>query len=135
MDGDMTERLRHVFASEGPAPGGHYAPATIAGGLIFVSGQLPVRPGPDHGLAQAPFADQLRQALDNLLVVLAAAKSELAHVAKVTVYVVGIQHWPECNAIFAEVFGDARPARSIVPVPDLHYGYLIELDAVAVPAA
>jgi enamine deaminase RidA (YjgF/YER057c/UK114 family) len=103
--------------------------------LIFVSGQLPVRAGPDHSLATAPFAAQVRQALDNLLIVLKAAQSDFDHVAKVTVYIAGIELWPECNTIFAEIFGDARPARSIVPVPGLHYGYLIEIDAIAVAAS
>lgn len=125
-------RPLRIYPTEGPAPGGHYAPATISNGLIFVSGQLPVRAGPDHDLAAAPFAAQARQAFDNLLIVLKAAQSDVDHVAKVTIYLAGIDLWPECNRIFAEVFCDARPARSIVPVPGLHYGYLIEIDAIAV---
>jgi 2-iminobutanoate/2-iminopropanoate deaminase len=53
-------------------------------------------------------------------------------IAKVTAYLVGVEHWPAFNAIYAEVLGDHRPARAVVPVPALHHGYLIELEAIAV---
>ena len=45
--------------------------------------------------------------------------------------VVGVENWPAFNAIYAEIFGAARPARSVVPVPSLHHGCLIELEAIA----
>ena len=51
---------------------------------------------------------------------------------KVTAYVVDVANWPRLNKVYAEVMGQARPARAVVPVPALHYGYLIEIDAVAV---
>jgi 2-iminobutanoate/2-iminopropanoate deaminase len=44
---------------------------------------------------------------------------------------VGVENWPHFNAIYAEVMGEARPARSVVPVPELHYGYQVEIDAIA----
>jgi enamine deaminase RidA (YjgF/YER057c/UK114 family) len=49
----------------------------------------------------------------------------------VTAYLVGVENWPRFNAIYAEVMGAARPARSVVPVPELHHGYLVEIDAIA----
>jgi 2-iminobutanoate/2-iminopropanoate deaminase len=48
-----------------------------------------------------------------------------------TVYVSDISHWGEVNRVYAEVLGDHRPARAVVPVRDLHYGYLVEIQAVA----
>jgi 2-iminobutanoate/2-iminopropanoate deaminase len=50
----------------------------------------------------------------------------------VTAYLVGVEHWPAFNAIYAEVLDNHRPARAVVPVPALHHGYLIELEAIAV---
>ena len=52
-------------------------------------------------------------------------------VLKVNVYIVGIEHWPAFNRVYAELFGDAKPARAVVPVPELHFGYLVEVDAIA----
>jgi len=51
-------------------------------------------------------------------------------VLKVTAYLVGVENWPEFNRIYAEIFGASRPARSVVPVPGLHHGYLIEIEAI-----
>jgi endoribonuclease L-PSP len=51
---------------------------------------------------------------------------------KLTAYLVGVEYWPAFNAIYAEVLGNHRPARAVVPVPALHHGYLIELEAIAV---
>ena len=50
---------------------------------------------------------------------------------KVTFYLVGVENWPRFNEIYAEVMGPAKPARAVVPVPELHYGYLVEIEAIA----
>ena len=60
------------------------------------------------------------------------AGSGTDHVLKVTAYIVGIENWPRFNAIYAEIFGGAKPARAVVPVPALHHGCLIEIEATAV---
>lgn len=111
-------------------PAGHYSPAVAWRDLVFVSGQLPVRPDGTHTSDQ-PFEAQARQVLANLFAALAAAGSSPERVLKVTVYVAGIAHWPEFNRLYAEAFGDAKPARAVVPVPELHHGYLVEVEAVA----
>lgn len=119
-----------VLTCDAPAPGGHYAQAVVYGGLVHVSGQLPVVAGQPHDPA-APFETQVRRALANLLAILAAAGAAPDRLLKVTAYIVGADNWPAFNAIYAEVLGTARPARSVVPVPELHHGYLVEIDAVA----
>ena len=73
--------------------------------------------------------------LQNFLAILDAAGAEKRDVLKVTAYIVGSENWPLFNQAFAEAFGDHRPSRSVVPVPELHHGYLIEIDGVAVDAA
>ena len=112
------------------APGGHYSHAVVAGGLVFISGQLPI--APDGGkLNAAGFDVQARQVLANVEAALMAAGSSVAQLVQVRVYVTDIAHWPAFNAIYAEWAGDSRPARAVVPVPLLHHGFLIEVEAVA----
>ena len=122
--------IHTIVTDAAPAPGGHYAQATASGDLLFVAGQLPVRPDGSH-TADQPFEDQARQALANLIAIVRAGGSAPERVLKVNVYIVGIEHWPAFNRVYAELFGDARPARAVVPVPELHFGYLVEVDAIA----
>jgi 2-iminobutanoate/2-iminopropanoate deaminase len=121
----------HVLTNHAPKPAGHYSQATISGGHVYISGQLPIRP---DGLAlpDNSFDAQARQAIQNLLEILRAAASSPQQLVKVTAYIVGIANWPRFNAVYASMLPDARPARSVVPVPELHYGYLVEIDAIAV---
>lgn len=120
-----------ILTDKAPSPAGHYVQATVHNGLVYVSGQLPVRP--DGGQApEASFEDQARQALGNLLAVVSAAGSSPERLLKVTAYIVGVENWPRFNAIYAEVLGATRPARTVVPVGELHYGYLVEIDGIAV---
>lgn len=112
-------------------PGGHYSHATVAGDMIFTAGQLGIRADGSH-TADLPFEDQVRQALANMLAAVRAGGAGPEGIAKVTAYIVGVENWPRFNAVYAEVMGDHRPTRTVVPVPELHYGYLVEIDAIAV---
>ncbi|MEO6361085.1 MAG: RidA family protein [Sphingomicrobium sp.] len=112
------------------APGGHYSHAAIFGDFIVTSGQLGIRPDGSH-TCELVFEDQVRQALANMLSALHAAGSGPSDILKVTAYIVGVENWPRFNAVYAEVMGAVRPARTVVPVPELHYGYLVEVDAMA----
>lgn len=126
------EGLTRSHPETRPQPSGpHYSPAVRHGGLVYISGQLPVGPTGVHD-PDISFASQVRQVLENLLAVMQANGAEGAdQLLKVTAYIVGGAHWAEFNRIYAEVLGDARPARTVVPVAELHYGYLVEVDAVA----
>lgn len=111
-------------------PGGHYAHAVRAAGLVFVSGQLPIAPDGTR-LTHAPFDEQVRCVLANVDAALAAAGSTRDRLVQVRVYVTDVAHWPAFNASYAAWIGAHRPARAVVPVPCLHHGLLIELEAVA----
>ncbi len=111
-------------------PGGHYSHAVTAGGMVFVSGQLPIALDGSK-LNDAPFEAQARQVLDNVALALAAAGSAVDRLVQVRVYVTDIQSWPAFNTLYAAWAGSARPARAVVPVPMLHYGFKIEVEAVA----
>jgi 2-iminobutanoate/2-iminopropanoate deaminase len=128
---DMREHIAFVNTNKLASPRGHYSHAVRFGDLVFVSGQLGIRPDGSH-TADLPFEDQVRQALENLLAALRAAAAAPSDVLKVTAYIVGVERWPRFNALYAEVMGKARPTRTVVPVAELHYGYLVEVDAIAV---
>ncbi|HEX6703200.1 MAG TPA: RidA family protein [Albitalea sp.] len=120
-----------VLTDLAPKPAGHYSQAVVSGAHVFISGQLPIRPD-GRALDDDGFEAQARQAIQNLLEVVRAAGSSPQQLVKVTAYIVGIANWPRFNAVYASMLGDACPARSVVPVPELHYGYLVEIDAIAV---
>jgi 2-iminobutanoate/2-iminopropanoate deaminase len=69
--------------------------------------------------------------LDNVGSALAAAGSSINRLVQVRVYVSDIRQWPAFNTIYAKWIGSTRPARAVVPVPELHYGFKIEIEAVA----
>ena len=75
---------------------------------------------------------QTEQVLANLAAILAAAGSGLDRVLKTTVYITDIGLWDRVNAVYGQVFGDHRPARAVVPVRELHFGFMVEIEAVAV---
>ena len=112
------------------APGGHYSHAVRAGAFVFVSGQLPIAADGER-LADKDFQTQARQALANLAAALAAANSTVDRLIHVRVYVTDINDWPVFDKLYSEWIGAVRPARAVVPVPALHYGFRIEIEAVA----
>ncbi len=126
----MTTPHQAITTDQAPRPGGHYAQGVLAGDWLFVSGQLPIEPGGSVRNGDA-FADQADLALRNALAIVRAAGKAPEQVVKATLYVAGIGNWGEANAAFARAFGDHRPARSIVPVPELHFGVLIEVELIA----
>jgi 2-iminobutanoate/2-iminopropanoate deaminase len=113
-----------------PKPGGHYSHVVIHGGVAYVSGQLPI--AADGPLPpDSSFERQARQVLANVRAAVVGAGSDLSRVLKCTVYVTDIGDWPEFNRLYAEMFGEHQPARAVVPVSPLHYGYRLEMDAIA----
>lgn len=127
---DWSSDISAVTAAEAPAPVGHYVQALVFNGLIYVLGQLPSTPDGAHAVV-ATFEDQVARAIENLFGIVRAAGGSPEHILKVTACIVGVGRWPIFNHIYKEAFGSARPARTVVPVPELHHGYLIEIDAIA----
>jgi 2-iminobutanoate/2-iminopropanoate deaminase len=111
-------------------PRGHYSHAVSAAGFVFVAGQLPVD-AEGKQLNEAPFEAQARQVLANVAAALRGAGSGIEKLVQVRVYITDIELWPAFNAIYAEWAGVSRPARAVVPVPQLHYGFKIEVEATA----
>jgi reactive intermediate/imine deaminase len=126
MAGERRELRPESMAS----PGGHYSHAVVGAGLVFVAGQLPITADGSR-LNQAKFEVQAKQVLANVAAALHAAGSDIGQLLQVRVYVTDIDDWPAFNELYAAWAGDARPARAVVPVPVLHHGFRIEIEAVA----
>jgi reactive intermediate/imine deaminase len=123
--------LPHMDNPAGLAkPGGHYSHVAIANGFVFVSGQLPIN-AQGEKLADASFAVQAEQVLANVRAALEGAGSSIAQLVQVRVYIADVEHWASFNQIYALWAGEARPARAVVPVPHLHYGLKVEVEATA----
>jgi len=125
--------MKTIQPADQPQPKGHYSPGIEHGGLIYVSGQLPMTLD-----TREPFTgdigEQTELALRNVEAVLKAAGSDLSKVLQFTIYVSDIELWGEVNKKYAEMLGDHRPARAIVPVKDLHFDTKIEIQAIAAKA-
>lgn len=122
--------MKIISTPKAPAPAGHYSQAVVHQGLVYVSGQLAV--DPETGEKKlGPIEEQTEQVLANLEAILLAAGSSRDKVLKTTVYVSDIALWGRVNAVYAEFFGDHAPARAVVPTHDLHFGFLVELEAIA----
>jgi len=122
--------MKIISTPNGPPPAGHYSQAVVYGGVVYVAGVLgkdPENPGAEPG---GP-AEQTRQALKNVSVILEAAGSSLDRIVRMTVYVSDIEHWGEVDQVYGEVMGDHRPARAIVPVKNFMGSCMIEIVATA----
>ncbi len=106
------------------------ARANVAGSLVFVSGQLPL--DGEGRLVGGDVATQTRQVIRNLEGILAEAGSSLEHIVKATVWLTDAAHFQEFNSVYAETFGAAPPARSLVVSGLAVAGALVEIEAIAV---
>jgi len=122
--------MRAITTDNAPAAAGHYSQAVVHGGLVYVAGQLPLVPG-DPKRRLESFEEQAEQVIANVIAIIEASGSSADRILKATVYIADIAHWPAFNAVYARRLGAHRPARTVVPVPALHHGYLVEMDAIA----
>ena len=122
--------IKTVLTPDAPLPGGHYSQAVVYNGLVYVAGQLPIDPATGERILSSIEA-QTEQTLKNVAAILRAAGSDLSRVLKMTVYIADISLWGAVNTVYARVMGEHRPARAIVPTKELHYGFQIEIEAIA----
>jgi 2-iminobutanoate/2-iminopropanoate deaminase len=122
--------MQKVQIKNAPAPKGHYSPAVVHNGLIFVSGQLPVNHA-TGAVETGAIEKQTELALQNVEAILKAAGSGLSHVLQMTIYISEREDWGKVNEVYTSILGEHKPARAIVPVKDLHFGTKIEIQAIA----
>ena len=122
--------MKTIFTLDAPKPAGHYSQAIVHDGLVYVSGQLPIDPHTGEKRTGS-IEEQAKQVLKNVAAILEAAGSDVSQVLKATVYISDIGLWDRVNAVYAEFFGDHRPARAVVPTRELHYGFQVEIAVIA----
>jgi 2-iminobutanoate/2-iminopropanoate deaminase len=116
-------------AAPAPFQGAPYSQAIVAGGFVFVSGQLGLKPG-DTAIGGG-IEEQTEQILANLKAILEAAGSGLDRIVKTTVFLQSLDDFQAMNAVYAKHVGDRPPARATVGVAQLPSGALVEIDAIA----
>ncbi len=117
-------------AAPAPFQGAPYSQAIRAGDLVFVSGQLALRPG-EKELAGATIQEQTEQVFANLEAILAEAGSSLDRLVKTTVFLANLGDFQGMNEVYARRVGERPPARSTVEVAALPSGALVEIEAIA----
>ena len=122
--------MKEILTDGAPKPAGHYSQAIVYGDMVYVAGQLPIDPRTGEKKTGS-IEEQTQQALSNLAAILEAANSDLSHVVKTTVYLSDIELWSRINEVYAKFFDSHRPARAVVPTRELHFGFQIEIDAIA----
>ncbi|MGP0225132.1 RidA family protein [Paenarthrobacter sp. NCHU4564] len=110
--------------------GGHYVPGMEHNGVLYVSGQLSINPATGE-IPVGGVANETRQALANLELVLNTAGLTRDDVIQCRLYTPDVANWPEINTAYSEFFGTHKPARVVVPSNNLYGGCLVEIEAVA----
>ncbi len=119
-----------ISTTEAPSAIGPYSQAVQVGGMLFVSGQIPIDPASGE-LVQGGVEAETRQVLNNLKAILEAAGSSLEKVVKATLFIADMNQFGTINAIYAEYFQTDPPARACVEVARLPKDVQIEIEAVA----
>jgi len=122
--------MDYVATKNAPSAIGPYSQAIDLGNMIFTSGQIALKP--DGELVEGDIKTQATQVLTNLSEVLKEAGSSLSKVVKTTIFLANMEDFAEVNKIYAEFFGDHKPARSTVAVKTLPLNVGIEIEAIAI---
>jgi putative endoribonuclease L-PSP len=122
--------MKAIHTDKAPKAIGPYSQAIEAGGLVFVSGQLPVNPSTGE-FAEGGINEQTRQSLTNAQQVLQAAGTDLSRVVKTTVFLSDMDNFGAMNEVYAEFFSQPFPARSAFAVRTLPKGALVEIECIA----
>ena len=127
----MSKEVVRTEAAPAPFQGAPYSQAIKAGGFVFVSGQLSLKPG-EKELSAGDAAAQTEQVFANLRAILEEAGSSLDNLVKTTVFLQDLGDFAAMNEVYAKHVGERPPARSTVEVAKLPSGALVEIEAIAV---
>jgi 2-iminobutanoate/2-iminopropanoate deaminase len=122
--------IKRINTPNAPTPAGHYSQATVYNGLVFVAGQLSIDPATSEKKLGS-IEEQTEQALANVHAILKAAGSDWDRVLKINISLADIELWEAVNKVYSRILGDNLPARAAIPCGKLHYGFLIEIEAIA----
>ena len=127
----MAKGMKNIYTDRAPEPIGPYSQAVETGGFIFTSMQLPIDPdNPDK--VYGSVAEEAKQLIANLFAVIGAGGGTPASIVKTTLYMTDLNDFMVVNEVYADLFGDHEPARSVVNVQTVPKGYRLAMEAVAV---
>jgi len=124
---------KRVETANAPAAIGPYSQAIIANGFVYTAGQIPLDPASGQ-LVEGDIAEQTRRVMQSLQAILEAAGASLQTVVKTTVFLQDMNDFAAMNGVYAEYFGDHKPARSTVQAARLPRDVKVEIEAIAVVA-
>ena len=127
----MDKTAVRTEAAPAPFQGAPYSQAIRANGLVFVAGQVGIRPD-DPRPVGAGIREQTEQTLANLRAILEAAGSSMDRLVKTTVFLTNLDDFQGMNEVYAKHVGDQPPARSTFEVGNLPPGLLVEIEAIAI---
>ena len=122
-----------IHTDKAPEAIGTYSQAVRVGDTVYLSGQIPLVPETME-LVEGNMEMQIHRVFDNLSAVAAAAGGSLAHIAKLNIFLVDLDHFPLVNQVMADYFQEPYPARAAVGVAALPKGAEVEMDAIMVLA-
>lgn len=122
--------MKSLFEVGNLKSNGHYALATVHQGTVYVSGQFSF--DPETGEKKfGTIEEETLQALKNVEAIVAAAGSRKEQILRMTLYIPDVALWDRVNKVYEQFFGSHKPARTVVPTKDLHFGFKIEIEAIA----
>jgi 2-iminobutanoate/2-iminopropanoate deaminase len=127
----MSKEAVRTEAAPAPFQGAPYSQAIKAGGFVFISGQLGLRPG-EQQMVEGGITPQTEQVFANLRAILEEAGSSLDRLVKTTVYLQHLDDFAAMNDVYTKYVGDTPPARATIEVAKLPSGSLVEIEAIAV---
>lgn len=122
--------MQIIHTDHAPKAIGPYSQAVIANGLLYTSGQIPLRA--DGTIVEGGIEDQTKQVFANLKAVLEEAGTDLSKVVKTTVFLKDLSTFTDFNGIYEEFFNEHKPARSCVEVAKLPKDVLVEIECIAI---
>ena len=121
-----------VSTSLAPYAIGPYSQGIRAGNLLFVSGQIPIDPSTGKLIESKTIQDQTRRVLQNIIAIVIAAGGSVDNIVKTTVFLRDMAEFAEMNAVYADFFRLAPPARATIEAARLPRDVSIEIDCIAV---
>jgi len=123
--------IKFIKTENAPAAVGPYSQGVMGGNVLFISGQLPADPKGGEPIA-GDIKKAARQSLENMKAIVEEAGGSIHNICKVNVFVRDISKFSDVNEVYADFFGDHKPARSLVEVSGMPKNAEIEIEAIAV---
>ncbi|MDQ6597889.1 RidA family protein [Bacillus salipaludis] len=122
--------MKSIFEVGNLKSNGHYALAAVHQNTVYVSGQFAINPE-TREKQFGSIEEETLQALKNVEMIVEAAGSKKEQILRMTLYIPDVKLWDKVDTVYKEFFGKHKPARTVVPTSELHFGFKIEIDAIA----